>query len=149
MNERDRVTKQLLLCRDYMPQIPLLVVKVNLPYENQNNSEVVNNMIEQLINQKFQIQMFPSLEANPFKRLLQILTCKPSTQVGEVYYIALKLEQSQIEMDAKEFEIRTKMCNVDSQRAFQPIQKELFEPFRSKDIAQIMLLKLNKILNIQ
>jgi len=23
--------------------------------------------------------MFPSLEANPFKRLLQILTCKPST----------------------------------------------------------------------
>ena len=51
--ERDRLNKELLLCRDYMPFVPPLVVKVDL--KNPENSEVINNMIDQLSTAKFNV----------------------------------------------------------------------------------------------
>ena len=71
--ERDRLNRELLLCREFMPFVPPLALKVNLPIGNQNNTEIINDMIDLLITSKFTVQMFPSLDIN-------------------VYYIALKMD---------------------------------------------------------
>jgi len=53
--ERDRLNRELLLCRDFMPFVPPLVLKVNLPRGNQSNTEIINDMIDLLITSKFTV----------------------------------------------------------------------------------------------
>lgn len=74
--------------------------------------------------------MFPSLDIN-------------------VYYIALKMDQKELESEAKYIEIKIKLVGIDSKRVFDPQQKGLFEPFRTKDIQQIMLSKLARLVNMK
>ena len=72
-------------------------------------------MIDLLITSKFTVQMFPSLNIN-------------------VYYIALNMDPKELENEAKYIEIKIKLVGIDSKRVFDPNQKGMFEPFRSKDI---------------
>lgn len=59
--ERERLSKELLICRDYMPYVPPLVLKVFIPKDNHDdpstlgNSDVVNNMLELLSTAKFNV----------------------------------------------------------------------------------------------
>jgi hypothetical protein len=64
--ERERLNRELLMCRDFMPFIPPLVLKVNIPKSDPNNTEIVNDMIDLLITSKFDVQMFPSLDINVY-----------------------------------------------------------------------------------
>lgn len=128
--ERERINRELLICKDFMPHIPPLVLKVNIPKSDLNNNEIVNDMIDLLITSMFTVQMFPSLDIN-------------------VYYIALKMDQSELEKEAKFIEMKIKLVNVESKRVFDPLQKGMFEPFRSKDVQQIMLSKLQRLVNMQ
>lgn len=53
--ERERLNRELLLCRDFMPFVPPLVLKVNLPIGNTSNTEIINDMIDLLITSKFTV----------------------------------------------------------------------------------------------
>lgn len=101
--ERDRLNRELLLCRDFMPFVPPLVLKVNLPIalKDQSNTEIINDMIDLLITSKFNVQMFPSLNIN-------------------VYFIALKMDPKELENEAKYIEIKIKLVGIDSKRVYDP-----------------------------
>jgi hypothetical protein len=98
-----------------MPHIPPVVLKVNLPLGNDTNTDIVNEMVQTLHTSKFQVQMFPSLNI-------------------DIYYIAIMMDQKELEDEARDMELRIKLVNVDQKRIFDPKQKGMFEPFRSKDI---------------
>lgn len=59
------MNQDLLMCREYMPSVPLLALLVHVPASNKTNAEVtgdnteiVNGMIKNLVNAKFTVQMF-------------------------------------------------------------------------------------------
>lgn len=45
--------------------------------------------------------------------------------------------------------LRLKLNHIDAKIAFEPGQKVLFEPFRSKDIQKVMLAMINNIINTE
>lgn len=45
--------------------------------------------------------------------------------------------------------MKIKLNNVEAKRIFDPLQKWLYEPFRSKDIQKIMLSRLSRLINMQ
>ena len=61
----------------------------------------------------------------------------------------MKLDQKELEIEAKYIEMKIKMCDIETKRIFDPLNKGLFEPFRSKDIQYIMLSKLQRIVNME
>lgn len=45
--------------------------------------------------------------------------------------------------------LKIKLCDIDAKLAYEPNQKEKFEPFRTKDIQKIMITLINNIINIK
>lgn len=59
---RKDLNQDLLMCREFMPSVPLLVLLVYVPVSNKantelasGNTEIVNGMIKNLVNAKFTV----------------------------------------------------------------------------------------------
>jgi hypothetical protein len=130
MNEREYLNQELLKCRDIMPLIPQLVLLVDVAQKNSINSEIVNNMVLSMMGSNFTVEMFPSMEPDKI-------------------YIALTLALEELELEAEFINMRIKMADLDTKRVYKRLNKGFYEPFRSKDIQNIMLSKLQRIVNIQ
>lgn len=113
-------------CREYLPKVPILVMKVNI-----KETEIVNRMIEVLNKQKFNVYLFPTA-ADP-----------------QIFYICLEMPQSKLEQVAHQIKFEMKLTDVDDKKAFDINRKIKYEPFRSKDIQHIMLTEIERIINIQ
>jgi hypothetical protein len=88
MPERERLNQELLLCREYMPFVPPLVLKISIPRGKQENAEIINNMIELLVSSKFTVNMFPT-PLDP-----------------DIYFITLTLKQEELENEARYIEMK-------------------------------------------
>lgn len=65
------------------------------------------------------------------------------------YYITLRMNQKELELEAEQMELRINMFEIESKRVYNSGNKHLYEPFRSKDIQTIMLSKLRRMINLQ
>jgi len=119
---------QILQQREHLPLVPPLAFKVSLV--TPGHQRAVNEMINTLGNCKFIVRMFPSVE-HP-----------------RIYYILVELKRSDLELYAHRLKYEIKLLDKDLKFKYNRNQKEVYEPFRSKDVIEIYLKIINKAMSL-
>ena len=119
--------------RKHLPEFCVLAMKVDFKDQNSgsghfNGKKTVNKMINTLINCGFIVRMFQGI------------------QDKNVFYLTFEMTQKDIEKNAQEQEYEMKVLEHNVKFQYNIEQKKMFEPFRSKDICEIYISIIRKVI---
>lgn len=122
--------RNILEYRTWLPEICSFAMLVK--FDTPQKKSLLNKSIQTLVQANFVVKMFPAVE-NP----------------EVMYYIVLSLEQEDLEYEAECQEYPLKLIESHLKYKYNRKQKNLYEPFRSKEIQEIILNIVRKVLNIK
>lgn len=115
--------------RNWLPEICHFTMQVQ--FKNTREKNLLNKTIQTLIQSKFVVKMFPAAES-------------PEKQ----FFLIIELEQEDLEREAEAQEYLMKLMESPLKYKFHRKQRNLYEPFRSKDIQEITFNIIRKVLDL-
>ena len=102
---------QYLKDREYIPQIPMIAMKVNM-----KDARIVNSLIDVLKTSSFSVKLVCTV-----------------TNPDNLYYLLLNMEEATLEEEAQRQKLMVKLADTYNKVEYEVAQKDKFEPLRSKD----------------
>ena len=114
--------------RKELPEVSKFAMKVCL--KNPKDKIRINSMITTLVKSNFIVRMFESIE-DPKEFL---------------YFITVDLKEEDLEKKAEQLEYKVKLLDSDIKFKYVIASKEIYEPLRTKDINEIYLTLIKKVI---
>lgn len=115
--------------RNWLPEICHFAMFVQ--FNSPRDKNLLNKTIQTLVQSKFIVKMFPAA-TDPHKK----------------FFIVLELEQEDLEREAEAQDYLMKLMESPLKYKFHRKQRNLYEPFRSKDIQEITFNIVRKVLDL-